>query len=123
MKILTTISRYLLGLMFTIFGLNGFLNFIPQPAPTGLVLQYMSVMMQSHLFAAVFAVELLAGVLLLANKFVPLALTLLAALLYNILAFHITMNPGGIAPGLVASILWIPLFVQHRAAFEGILKA
>ena len=122
MKIAATIARYLLGLMFTIFGLNGFLNFIPQPVPTGLMLQYMTVMMQSHLFAAVFAVELVAGLLLLANKFVPLALTLLAALLYNILAFHLTMNPEGIAPGLVAAILWILLFLQHRDAFDGILK-
>ncbi len=123
MKIAATIARYLLGIMFVVFGLNGFLNFIKQPLPTGLAGDYMKIMFTSHYFAAIFAVELLAGLLFLANKFVPLALTLLAGLLFNILAFHITMSPETIAPALLAAILWIILFAQHREAFAGILKA
>jgi hypothetical protein len=54
---------------------------------------------------------------------VPLALTLLAAELYNILAFHLTMAPGSIAPALVASVLWILVFLQYPESFKGIFSA
>jgi hypothetical protein len=64
-----------------------------------------------------------AGLLLLLGLFVPLALTLLAAELYNILAFHLTMAPGSIAPALVACVLWILVFLQYRENFKGILSA
>jgi putative oxidoreductase len=65
----------------------------------------------------------LGGLLLLFGFFVPLALTLLAAELYNILAFHLTMAPGSIAPALVACVLWILVFLQYRESFNGIFSA
>ena len=72
-------------------------------------------------FAAFFfALQVLGGLLLLSGFFVPLALTLLAAELYNILAFHLTMAPGSIAPALVACVLWILVFLQCRESFKGI---
>lgn len=123
MKIASTIARYLLGLMFTIFGLNGFLNFIPQQPPANpLALQFFGAVSMSHFAAFFFAVQLIAGLLLLSGFFVPLALTLLAAELYNILAFHLTMSPG-IAPALVAALLWVLVFLQYRESFRGILAA
>jgi putative oxidoreductase len=123
MKIVSIIARYLLGLMFTIFGLNGFLQFLHQPLPTNpLALQFFGAVFASHFAAFFFAVQLLGGVLLLSGFFVPLALTLLAAELYNILAFHITLAPG-IAPALVAVVLWILVFLQYRESFTGILSA
>ncbi len=61
--------------------------------------------------------------MLLSGLFVPLALTLLAAELYNILAFHLTMAPGSIAPALVACVCWILVFMQYRKNFYGIFKA
>jgi hypothetical protein len=74
---------------------------------------------------AEFAVEffLLGGLLLLFGRFVPLALTLLAAELYNILAFHLTMALGSIAPALVACVFWILVFLQYRESFKGIFSA
>jgi len=63
------------------------------------------------------------GVLLLFGFFVPLALTLVAAELYNILAFHLTMAPASIAPALVASVLWVLVFLQFRESFKGIFSA
>ena len=63
------------------------------------------------------------GLLLLFGRFVPLALTLLAAELYNILAFHLTMSPGTIAPALAACVLWILVFLQYRESFKGIFSA
>ncbi len=123
MKIISIVARYLLGLMFTVFGLNGFLNFIHQPPPANpLALQFFVVISTSHFAAFFFAVQLLGGLLLLSGYFVPLALTLLAAELYNILAFHLTLAPG-IAPGLVACVLWVLVFLQYRESFNGILAA
>ena len=123
MKIVSMIARYLLGLMFTVFGLNGFFHFIPQPPPTDpLVIQFFTAITQSHFADFLFAVQLIGGVLLLSGFFVPLALTLLAAVLYNILAFHLTLLPG-IAPGLVACLLWVLVFLQYRESFAGIFAA
>lgn len=94
------IARYLLGLMITIFGLNGFLHFIPQPPPANpLAMQFLVAVSASHFAAFFFALQVLGG-LLLSGFFVPLALTVLAAELYNILAFHLTMAPASIAPAL-----------------------
>jgi putative oxidoreductase len=124
MKITSIIARYLLGLIFIVFGLNGFLNFIPQPPPTNpLEIHFFIAISSSHFAAFFFAVQLLGGLLLLSGFFVPLALTLLAAELYNILAFHLTFAPASIAPALVASVLWVLVFLQYRDSFRGILAA
>jgi putative oxidoreductase len=124
MKIASTVARYLLGLMFTVFGLNGFLQFIHQPPPPNpLAMKFLVAVSASHFAAFFFAVQVLGGLLLLFGFFVPLALTLLAAVLYNILAFHLTMAPGSIAPALVACVLWIVVFVQYRESFSGIFSA
>ncbi|HZC43823.1 MAG TPA: hypothetical protein VE195_06580 [Acidobacteriaceae bacterium] len=124
MKIASTIARYLLGLMFTVFGLNGFLNFIHQPPPANpLALQFLIAVSSSHFAAFFFAVQLIGGLLLLSGYFVPLALTLLAAELYNILAFHLTLAPASILPALVASVLWVLVFLQYRRSFQHILAA
>jgi putative oxidoreductase len=123
MKIVPVIARYLLGLMFTVFGLNGFLHFIHQPPPTNpLAIQFFVAISASHFAAFFFAVQLIGGLLLLSGFFVPLALTVLAAELYNILAFHLTLSPG-IAPGLVACVLWVLVFLQYRNSFNGVLAA
>jgi putative oxidoreductase len=122
MKTVSIIARYLLGLLFMVFGLNGFLNFIHQPPPTNpLEIQFLVAISASHFAACFFAVQLIGGLLLLSGFFVPLALTLLAAELYNILAFHLTFAPASIAPALVASALWILVFLQYRASFKDVL--
>jgi len=124
MKTTSIVARYLLGLMFTVFGLNGFLNFIHQQPPTNpLALQFFGAIVASHFAAFFFAGQVLGGLLLLFGFFVPLALTLLAAELYNILAFHLTMAPASIAPALVASVLWVLVFLQYRESFKGIFSA
>src|SRR6202044_1433483 len=124
MKIASTIARYLLGLMFTVFGLNGFLHFISQPPPANpLALQFLTAVSESHFAMSFFAVQVVAGLLLLAGFFVPLALTLLAAELYNILAFHLTLAPASIPPALLACVLWVLVFVQYRESFRGIFRS
>jgi uncharacterized membrane protein YphA (DoxX/SURF4 family) len=124
MKTVSIVSRYLLGLIFVVFGLNGFLNFIHQPPPANpLALQFFIAISASHFAAFFFAVQLLGGLLLISGFFVPLALTLLAAELYNILAFHLTLSPSTIAPALVACVLWVLVFREYRESFKGILTA
>ena len=124
MKIVSVIARYLLGLMFLVFGLNGFLNFIHQPPPTNpLAIQFFVAVGASHFAAFFFAVQVIGGLLLLSGFFVPLALTVLAAELYNILAFHITLAPASIAPALVACVLWVLVFLQYRDSFNRVLAA
>jgi uncharacterized membrane protein YphA (DoxX/SURF4 family) len=124
MKTTSTVSRYLLGLIFTVFGLNGFLNFIHQPPPANpLATQFFVAVSASHFAAFFFAVQVLGGLLLLSGYFVPLALTALAAELYNIIAFHVTLSPATIAPALVASVLWVLVFLQYRESFTSIFSA
>src|ERR1700750_427135 len=124
MKIASIVARYLLGLQFTVFGLNGFLNFIHQPPPSNPVaIQFLVSVSESHFAAFFFAIQLLGGLLLLSGYFVPLALTALAAELYNILAFHLTLAPTTIVPALVASVLWVLVFLQYRENFKGIFSA
>jgi uncharacterized membrane protein YphA (DoxX/SURF4 family) len=99
MKTVSSVARILLGIVFTVFGANGFLHFIPiGPPPAGLAGQYLGALEMSHYLAVVFALELVAGILLLVNRYVPLALTTLAAIIANILLFHIFMAPAGLPP-------------------------
>lgn len=107
MKLVSITSRYLLGLLFTVFGLNGLLNFLHQPPPSdALALQFLVAVSASHYAAFFFVVQVAGGLLLLSGYFIPLALILLAAELYNILAFHLMFESGsGIGPGLLACVL------------------
>ena len=62
MKTVSIIARYLLGLLFTVFGLNGFFNFIRQPPPANpLAIQFFGAISASHFAAFFFAVQLIAG--------------------------------------------------------------
>jgi putative oxidoreductase len=121
MKTLIHISRLLLGLIFLVFGLNGFLHFIPAPMPTGIAGQFVGALFISHFLTIVFALELAAGVLLLANRFIVLAIAILAPILVNIVLFHACMAPAGYAPAVIAVALWSILFYRERAAFSELL--
>lgn len=123
MKVATVIARLLLGLAFTVFGLNFFLNFIPAPPPPpGLAGDFVKVFTASGMAHVIGAVQLVSGVLLLIGRFVPLALTMLAGMIFNILVFHILMAPPTIAPGIVVAILEIFLVWSYRDRFAGILS-
>ena len=114
---------YLLGLLFTVFGLNGFLHFIPQPPPANPVaIQFLTAMSASHYMSVVFLIQLVGGVLLLTGFYVPLAIAILAPVRERP-ELHITMDPGGIGPGAFASILWIVLLLRYRSSFRGLLRA
>ena len=123
MKILTHISRFLLGLIFLIFGLNGFLHFIPMTPPSGVAGQFLGSMFVTKYLLFVFAIQLIGGVLLLINRYVPIALTIVGPIIVNILLFHGLMNPAGFGLALLVTILWGVVFASVRLAFAGIFEA
>jgi hypothetical protein len=123
MKTSIHISRILLGLIFLVFGLNGFLHFLPAPMPTGIAGQFVGALFVSHYLTVIFALELVAGVLLLANRFVVLAIAILAPILVNIVLFHACMAPTGFAAAVIAVALWAVLFYRQRAAFSALWVA
>jgi putative oxidoreductase len=123
-KTATIIARILLGLMFVIFGSNFFLNFIPMPPPpSGLAGDYFKVFAASGYMYVVGAMQLLSGLLLLIGRFVPLALTILAAMIFNIWTFHMLMNPQGLFPmAILVMVLELFLVWSYRDRFAGILR-
>ena len=122
MRIASVIARYLAGVIFLVFGLNGFLNFIPLPPPGGIAGQFFSVLYVSHYLWVIFGFQVIAGVLLLANRYVPLAVAILAPVIVNILAFHALMAPSGLPLALFVAALWTLIFVDVRQAFAGLFQ-
>ncbi len=123
MKIATIILRILLGLMFLVFGLNGFLNFMP--APKDMPADQMAILgslMKAGYMDVVSGTEILVGVLLLLNRFVPLALALLAPVIVGILTYHIYLAPASIGPGMVVLVMELFLAWAYRSAFRPMLK-
>jgi putative oxidoreductase len=109
MKILVLTARVLLGLVFLVFGLNGFLMFIPTgPMPGGLAGQFVTVLLQSHY------------VLLLVNRYVPLGLTILGPIIVNIFLYHLLLFHMGVGIAIVVAILWGIVAYYHRQSFAGL---
>jgi putative oxidoreductase len=117
MKIVVVIARVLLGLMFVFFGLNGFLNFLPAPPLTGLPGAFLGSLITSHYVYLVCAVQVLGGLLLIGNQFVPLGLALLAPVIANIVTYHLTMQRSGAQLAILATVLWVFLAWKFRAYF------
>src|SRR5829696_3798718 len=121
MKIAILVARLLLGLISVLFGLNGFLNFLSMgPMPTGLAGQFVGALVLSHYFWVVAALQIAGGALLLANRFVPLALVLLGPVIVNIICYHVFLNPSGAVPAVVVTVLWLIVFYGKRQYFSGI---
>jgi uncharacterized membrane protein YphA (DoxX/SURF4 family) len=123
---LPTIARILLGLSFLVFGANGFLNFIPPPKapmPEGAMAFIGAMMKTGYLFSLLKGTEVTVGVLLLLNRFVPLALALIAPVIVNIVAFHAFLAPSGLIGALVFAGLEGYLAWTYRDAFRPMLAA
>lgn len=115
-------ARILLGLLFFVFGLNGFLGFLPQPPvppEAGAFLGGLAA--TGYMFPLIKGTEVVAGLMLLSNRFVPLALVVLAPVIVNIVAFHAALAPAGLAVALVALALELALAWSYRASFRSVL--
>jgi putative oxidoreductase len=122
MRTASVIARYLAGVIFLVMGLNGFLNFIPLPPPGGIAGQFMGTLYASHYLWVIFAFQVIAGALLLANRYVPLAVAILAPVIVNILTFHALMAASGLPLALFVAVLWALIFVSVRPAFAGLFQ-
>lgn len=122
MKIVSTIARYLLGLIFLTFGLNGFLHFIPMPPPTGVAAQFFGALFVSHYYIVIFLLQIVPAVLLLANRYVALGVVILAPIIVNIFFFHLLMAPAGLPLALLVAVLWFLVAWTVRPALRGIFQ-
>lgn len=98
MRLAVTVVRFLLGAMLFVFGLNGFLNVIPQPPPPADGGAFLGALMGAGVLPVVKVFETLIGALLLAGRFVPLALVMLVPIAVNIVLYHVTFDPAGGVP-------------------------
>jgi hypothetical protein len=123
LKVIATIARYLLGLIFVFFGSNLWFHFLPNPPlPPGPLANFTSALFVTHYIHIVAFFQVVPGILLLINRYVPLALTILAAMIVNIDLTHILMAPSGLPLAAVVTLLWILVFLRVRSAFDGIFQ-
>ncbi|MEO9885615.1 MAG: DoxX family protein [Balneola sp.] len=124
MKHLPTIARYLLGLIFFVFGLNGFLQFLPQPELGADAGAFMGALAATgYFFPFLKIVEVVSGILLLSNRFVTVALAMLAPVTVNIVAFHAFLDPAGLPVGILAFILNIYLLFAYKKYYDPMLTS
>ena len=122
----THAARVLLGLVFFVFGLEGFLHFMPQPTeppPEAAMSLGMALIKSGYLFQLIKGTEVAVGAALLANRFVPLALVVIAPVIVNIVAFHAFLEPSGLAIALALVVLEVGLAWAHRSAYRPLLAA
>jgi len=116
-------ARILLGLIFFVFGLNGFFHFLPQPPMSGPPAEFAGALFASgYMFPLIKGTEVIAGILLLSGRLVPLALTVLAPVVVNIVAFHLFLAPAGLGLPLFIVALGVFLAWSYRSSFAGVLR-
>ena len=124
MSKLVAVCRLLLGLPFLVFGLNGFFEFLPQPEPetpeAGAFIQ--ALVASNYLMPLLKVTEIVCGILLVTGRLVPLALTVLAPILINIVGFHLALAPGSSAMALGLVALELICVWAYRAQFRGVLS-
>ena len=124
MKIVVAIARILMGLVFLVFGADKVFHFFPQqPLPSGPAGQFVGAMIATKYLAFVGLCEAIPGLLLLINRFVPLALTIVGPVIVNILLAGFLMDHRGLVAAFVVTLLWFVVFYSVRSAFAGIFLA
>ena len=123
MKVATIIAQVLLGLVFVVFGSNPFLHFLPAVLPQDLGGQFLSILFQSKYVLFVGGVQVVGGALVLVNRFVPLGLTLLGPVIFNILLYHALLSHPGGSLAIIVAVLWIFLMFRYKKNFAGIFEA
>jgi uncharacterized membrane protein YphA (DoxX/SURF4 family) len=113
------VVRILYGVIFFVFGLNGFFNFIPAPPPPPAAGAFAGALFASgYFFPLLKSIEIICGLLLLSGRFVPLALAVLAPIVVNIVAFHAFLAPAGLPVAITVLAMEIYLAYVYRAAFQ-----
>ena len=124
MKKVQLAAQYLMGLIFLVFGLNGFIGFLPPPPmPEAAGGFFMALLSAGYIIPLVKFVEVIAGIGLLANRFVPFLLLLLAPIVVNIVGFHLSLDPAGGAPAYLTGVLYVITVVAYKSKFMDLLAA
>ena len=116
------IARFVLGLVFVVFGLNGFMNFMPMGPVPALAGQFFGALIESHYMAVVLTLEILSGLLLLTNSYALLATTFVAPIIVNILLFHIFMAPAGLPVAAFVTALWVVSAYPYRVLLSALFR-
>jgi uncharacterized membrane protein YphA (DoxX/SURF4 family) len=123
MRLIVPVARVLLGLVFLVFGLNFFFQFMPMPPMAGPAGAFAGALFATgYMFPLIKVTEILGGLMLLSGRFVPLGLVLLAPIIVNIAAFHVFLTPGEV--GMSAVLVAIEAFLgwSYRDSFRGLLN-
>ena len=123
-RLLPTVARLLMGLPLIVFGLNGFFNFIPQPTtplPEGAAAFAEALMKSGYMMQLIGGTQLIVGVLLVLNRFVPLALALFAPFMVNSIAFHLRLEHSGLPMAAIFLVLEVYLAWTYRNAYRPML--
>lgn len=119
-----TVARIVLGALFLLFGLNGFLQFLPMPPVPEKAGAFLGALAATgYMFPLIKGTEVVAGILLLSGRFVPLALTVLAPVVVNILAYHAALAPEGLPLPIFLTVVGVYLAYAYRASFAPVLDA
>jgi uncharacterized membrane protein YphA (DoxX/SURF4 family) len=117
MRTAVLVARIVLGLVFVVFGLNGFLRFLPQPPPPQPAMAFFGALAATgYMLPLIFAAQVIGGALLLLGM-VPLGLVILAPVIVNIVAFHVFLAPDGLPIAVVVAALALFLAWAHREAY------
>ena len=122
MNVVAITARILLGLLFVVAGGSDFLISSTPPQP-GLAGQFDALFFQSHWVLFLGAAQLTLGALLLVNRFVPVALIMLAAFLYNSFGFHITTSPSALWAPAICTVLGLIVARPYRGLVPLIFAA
>jgi uncharacterized membrane protein YphA (DoxX/SURF4 family) len=121
---LVLVARVLLGLIFFVFGLNFFLHFFNPPPPPGPAAAFAGAMFATgYFFVVLKVIEVASGVLLLAGRFVPLVLAVLAPIVINIVLFHAFLAPAGLPVAILVLALELFLAWSYRSTYRPMLAA
>lgn len=123
MKTVLKIITALFGLFWLVFGLNNFLHFFPIPEPSQAGADFMQALENTgYVLPLVYGAQIIAGLLLLVRRFVPLALLVLAPIVANILLYDLFLNPSGLVIGGVIGVLYAAVLFYHKHKFIPLLK-
>ena len=125
MKIAATIARLLLGAIFVVFGMNLFLHFLPMgPMPTGPAEEFFGALTSTPYIQVIAVFQVIPGLFLLFNRYVPLGLAVLAPVIFNILVVHVLIGPSGVnlLLAVIVALLWVLVYHRHRSAFRGLFQ-
>ena len=125
-RFIPVVARILMGAPLLVFGANLFLNFIPQPQtpiPEKAAAFAGALVATGYMMPLIGITQLLVGLFLVTNRFVPLALVLFAPFILNSILFHVVLEPSGLAPAGVFLALELYLAWVYRAAYRPLLTA